>query len=55
MALISDWVINSKTNVISSEEIDEHTIKLKWNSSYSGQFDLSYGSYTKTIVVESLF
>ena len=54
-ALISDWVISSKTNVISSEEIDEHTIKLKWNSSYSGQFNLSYGSYTKTIVVESLF
>lgn len=30
-------------------------IRLKWNSNYSGQFNLSFGSYTKTIVVESLF
>ena len=31
------------------------TIKLKWNSTYSGQFDLVYGTSRKTIVVESLF
>ena len=54
-ALISDWAIVAQTNVISSEEVDEHTIKIKWNSSYSGQFELKYGSYSKTIVVESLF
>lgn len=30
-------------------------IKIKWLSNYSGQFDLSFGSYAKTIVVESLF
>ena len=54
-ALISDWTIEAKTNAISYEEIDEHTIKLKWNSSYSGQFNLKYGTFTKTIVVESLF
>ena len=30
-------------------------ISLKWTSSYTGQFELSYGDYTKTIVVESLF
>ena len=54
-ALISDWTIVAQTNVISSEEVDEHTIKIKWNSSYSGQFELKYGSYSKTIVVESLF
>ena len=54
-ALISDWTIEAKTNAISYEEIDEHTIKLKWNSSYSGQFNLKYGSFSKTIVVESLF
>ena len=30
-------------------------ISLKWNQSYSGQFELKYGKYTKTIVVESLF
>lgn len=54
-ALISDWTIVAQTNVISSQEIDEHTIKIKWDSSYSGQFELKYGSYSKTIVVESLF
>lgn len=30
-------------------------VKVKWNSTYSGQFELSYGNYNKTIVVESLF
>ena len=30
-------------------------VKVKWNSTYSGQFELSYGNYSKTIVVESLF
>jgi hypothetical protein len=30
-------------------------VKLKWTSSYSGQFELSYGDYKKIIVVESLF
>lgn len=28
---------------------------LKWTQSYTGQFDLSFGNTTKTIVVESLF
>lgn len=36
-------------------EIVGNTIKVKWTYSYSGQFDLSFGDYTKTIVVESLF
>lgn len=30
-------------------------IKLKWTSAYSGQFDLSFGTYIKTIVVQSVF
>jgi len=38
-------------------------VKIKWNSSYSGQFTLWYGNkeighdknFSKTIVVESLF
>ena len=34
---------------------DPYHIKLIWNSSFSGQFILSYGPTTKTIVVESLF
>lgn len=34
---------------------DDRQISLKWNNSYSGQFDISYGNHTKTIIVESLF
>lgn len=30
-------------------------IILQWTKSYSGQFELKYGDYSKTIVVESLF
>lgn len=30
-------------------------VKIKWLSTYSGQFDLEIGKYKKTIVVESLF
>lgn len=30
-------------------------VKVKWLSTYSGQFDLTIGDYQKTIVVESLF
>lgn len=43
---------------IVSEDINDKnqaTITLKWTSSYSGQFDLVYGTSKKTIVVESLF
>lgn len=31
------------------------TVQIQWTSNYSGQFELSYGDITKTIVVESLF
>lgn len=34
---------------------DDNTIKLKWYVSYSGQFELKYKDFVKTIVVESLF
>ena len=34
---------------------DRRKISLKWDATYSGQFDLYYGKYKKTIVVESLF
>lgn len=30
-------------------------VQVKWLSNYSGQFELKYGDFTKTIVVESLF
>lgn len=54
--LYLDWEIDKKYPVsIIVDEMDPKRIKLKWNSSYSGQFDLVYGSYVKTVVVESLF
>ncbi len=34
---------------------DIRHMKLKWTANYSGQFDLKYGDFSKTIVVESLF
>ena len=34
---------------------DPMHIKLVWFKSYHGQFELKYGNYSKTIVVESLF
>lgn len=50
----NEWNFDRKLPI---EIIDknENTITLKWNSSYSGQFELAYGDLTKTIVVESLF
>ena len=38
-----------------TKKIDDYTIEIMWDSTYSGQFILSYGDYEKTIVVESLF
>ena len=34
---------------------DPRKVTLQWDSPYSGQFELHYGDYSKTIVVESLF
>lgn len=36
-------------------KINDKQIDVKWLNTYSGQFVLSYGNSTKTIVVESLF
>ena len=50
--------------IIKESFIDEkgrNAIRIKWNSSYSGQFDLLFKDnrnivkYKKTIVIESLF
>jgi hypothetical protein len=55
-SLYLDWEIDKKYPIIYAiDEMDPKRIKLKWNSSYSGQFNLVYGSYIKTIIVESLF
>ena len=52
----ANWSYDSKLPII-IEVLEEEipTIKIKWTSSYSGQFDLYYGEFKKTIVVESLF
>lgn len=50
----ADWEFDKKLPIQIIEKNDK-TITIKWNSSYSGQFDLSYGEAVKTIVVESLF
>ena len=50
------WKVDSKYPVkLEFDEDDPRNVKLTWTGSYSGQFDLSYGDFTKTIVVESLF
>lgn len=49
------WVIDTKKYPVQYSIIDDRTIKLKWTASHSGQFDIVYGTLTKTIVVESLF
>ena len=54
-SLLSKWVIKGKNLPIKIEKIDDYTINIMWDSTYSGQFVLSYGDYEKTIVVESLF
>ena len=56
--LEGNWKIDSQLPVSSDEFIDEEgypAVKVKWTSSYSGQFTLSYGDFEKVIVVESLF
>lgn len=56
VGLIDDhWIIDTDHYPIEYEIIDERTINIKWMAGYSGQFDIAYGSLTKTIVVESLF
>lgn len=55
---ISDyWKVDSKFPVeLITDPKDPRKVSLKWNATFSGQFDLYYGnSYHKTIIVESLF
>ena len=50
------WSVDKKYPVtLTFDPNDPRNVSLKWESSYSGQFDLYYGDYKKTIVVESLF
>ena len=54
-SLISNWKIKGYNLPLKIEKIDDYTIDLMWDSTYSGQFILSYGDYEKTIIIESLF
>jgi hypothetical protein len=50
------WSVDKKYPVtLIFDPEDPRNVSLKWESSYSGQFDLYYGDYKKTIIVESLF
>ena len=50
------WYVNQKYPVqFKVDKNNPHKISLAWTATYSGQFDLYYGDYKKTIVVESLF
>lgn len=52
------WQVDKKYPVELREFTNEEgfpCVGVKWLSTYSGQFELKYKNYTKTIVVESLF
>ena len=50
------WKLDKKYPVKIKVDPNNRTkLTLKWLSNYSGQLILSYGEYTKTIIVESLF
>lgn len=54
--LKADWNIDKKYPVqYTVDSKDPRKIYIMWDTSYSGQFELCYGKYSKTIVVESLF
>jgi hypothetical protein len=54
--LAASWSVDKKYPVVLlPDPNDPRIITLEWVGSYSGQFDLYYGEYKKTIVVESLF
>lgn len=51
-----EWFVDKKYPVIiETNPKNPREITLKWNGSYGGQFDLTCGNITKTIIVESLF
>ena len=65
-SVYGQWYVSDKRFPIIMEPFEDengkNSIRIKWNSSYSGQFDLWFGDadgplldYKKTIVVESLF
>ena len=54
--LTKKWVVQKDRPIkYFVDKDDPSIIYLMWDSSYSGEFELSYGAYKKKIVVESLF
>lgn len=50
------WTVDKKYPVkLLLDPNDPRNVVLSWTSTYCGQFDLCYGDFKKTIVVESLF
>lgn len=47
-----EWTVDKS---VVSLVTDGKKAQVKWLSNYSGQFELKYGDFTKTIIVESLF
>ena len=53
---VHEWSVDKQYPVILLNSPDnKKVVTIKWDSPYSGQFDLYYGPYKKTIIVESLF
>ena len=49
------YILSNLTLNTCSLNEETNTLKLRWETTYCGQFDLFYGPECKTIVVESLF
>ena len=52
-----EWSVNNKNVIYQCSQSDDGKpqIRIKWNSSYSGEFVLSFGETEKVITVQSLF
>ena len=51
-----EWMVDKKIPIkFDFCSTDPRIVTITWTQGYSGQFDLYYGDYKKTIVVESLF
>mgnify|MGYP003508933803 CR=1 FL=1 len=54
--LLDSWFVDGDYPIeLIIDKDNPKEVSLKWTNSYSGQFDLYYGDYSKTIIVESLF
>lgn len=50
------WEVDKKYPVtLDIDKDDPRTVVVTWEGSFSGQFELRYSKYSKTIIVESLF